>query len=288
MNYFHTRDVDQRGRIHRIEYTVANHFGQPNHKYVNVYLPYGYDATDSKTRYNILYLMHGGGGNPDAWLDSCRIKNVLDYVISEGIAKPLIVAFPSYYNGLDKKNRKPGSNGEREEIYLFQTELAEAVIPAVESQVKTFAEDTSREALKKSRMHRGFGGFSMGGGTTWNALLCNLDYFSHFLPLSGDCWAIEPMGGASKPVETVDAICKVIYDSGYKSDEYKIYAATGTKDIAYKALNAQVAEMRTRKALFIEGKDFTSGNFHYLLAEGEYHTYEAVCQYVYQFLPYLF
>ena len=44
----------------------------------------------------------------------------------------------------------------------FQKELAEDLIPAVETAYKTYAETVDPAGLKASRLHRGFGGFSMG------------------------------------------------------------------------------------------------------------------------------
>ena len=82
MKQYHYHDVDFRGTIERVIYTVTTPAGKILNKYANVYLPYGYDASDLAKRYNILYLMHGSGGNPDAWLDCCPIKNMLDHTFS--------------------------------------------------------------------------------------------------------------------------------------------------------------------------------------------------------------
>ena len=56
----------------------------------------------------------------------------------------------------------------------------------------------------------------------------------------------------------------------------------------YEPLTAQVTEMKKYPDTFVYEEDFSKGNFHYLLAEGEVHAYEAVYQYLYNFLPYLF
>ena len=80
---FTYRDIDYRGRIERVTYTGRHPEGESCEKYANVYLPYGYDPCDAEKKYNVLYLMHGGGGNPDAWLDTCHIKNMLDCCLYE-------------------------------------------------------------------------------------------------------------------------------------------------------------------------------------------------------------
>lgn len=288
MEKYGYHDVDFRGCIQRVEYTTADQAGKRIVKYANVYVPYGYDATNPEKKYNILYVMHGGGGNADAFLDCAPIKNMLDYVIAEGKVQPLLVVFPSYYKTLQRELRKPGSTDERDETLFFQKELIEDLIPAVEGTYHTYAEHVTLDGMKASRMHRGFSGFSMGGCTTWFAFLNNMDYISYFIPLSGDCWALEVMGGFVKAEETAELLKDSVKESGYSKDEYFIYVATGTEDIACKQLNAQVAAMRNYPEVFAEDEDYSKGNFHYLLVEGEEHSYEAVYQYLYKILPYLF
>lgn len=288
MQKYTYHDVDLRGRIERIEYTSKDQKGNLIAKYANVYLPYGYDARDKEKKYNIFYVIHGGAGNADSWLDSTYMKNMLDYMISEKQMEPLIVVFPSYYKAIQRELRLPGSMEERNEILIFQTEFAEDLIPAVESKVNTYAEDVTKEGIKASRSHRGFSGFSMGGGATWFALMYSLDYVSTFVPLSGDCWELDIKGGETKPEETAQVIREKILSSDYTASDYKIYAATGTEDIAYGPLTSQINAMKPLTDVFTFEEDYTKGNFHYLVVEGEYHSYEAVYQYLYMYLPYLF
>ena len=59
-------DVNRRGTVERLCYTAKDADGTVVSKYANVYLPYGYSTAQT---YPALYLIHGGGGNPDAWLD---------------------------------------------------------------------------------------------------------------------------------------------------------------------------------------------------------------------------
>jgi len=279
MEKYNYRDVDRRGQIRRVDYETRDRAGNAVSKYANVYIPFGYDAAN---RYNVLYMMHGGGGNADAFLDSTYIKNMLDSMIDEGRVKPLIVVFPSYYKSLERSLRQPGSTLERDETLFFQQELVNDLIPAVEGAYSTYAEAVTPEGIKASRMHRGFGGFSMGGCTTWFALMNSLDAVAWFVPLSGDCWELDIKGGLTKPDETALAIKNSVASAGYSSEEYFIYAATGTNDIACDALTAQIEAMRRLP------EAFNGNNLHYLLAEGEYHCYQAVFQYLYAFLPELF
>lgn len=288
MKTYTYHDVNFRGTITQVFYNTTNAQGESREKYANVYLPYGYDPGDKQRKYNILYLMHGGGGNPDAWLDCCKIKNMLDYCFDSKEAEPFIVVFPSYYKEKVGRVGKPDAAYERDCVMRFQHELAAELIPAVESRFNGYAEDTSPEGLKAPRNHRAFGGFSMGGATTWFALLQNLDYIATFLPLSGDCWILQPRGGAECPSETVKAMYDTLKASGYGPDDFRIFSATGTKDPAYSALKPQFEEMKKYPDLFRCSDSFTQGNFHYFFAPDYVHAYEQVYDYLYTYLPFLF
>jgi endo-1,4-beta-xylanase len=288
MDKYEYHDVSQRGMVERLTYQTTNREGEVQEKYANVYLPYGYDETDADKKYNILYLMHGGGGNQDSFLDSTKIKNMLDYTIQTGTVEPLIVVFPSYYTEAVKRVDGPDVEFERNSVLFFQKELISDLLPLIETKYHTFAQDGTPEALQASRMHRGFSGFSMGGCTTWYTFTHNLDYFAEFLPLSGDSWEVEVKGGLSKTAETVKILHDCATASGYSTKEYFIHAATGTKDIACEPLSTQIEEMKKYSDTFVYEEDYGKGNFHYLLAEDEYHCYWAVYEYLYQFLPYIF
>ena len=79
MKQFAYFDAPQRGTLRRVDYVGAH----GARKYALVYLPHGYE-TDRERRYDILYLMHGGGGSPDAWPDACPVKNMLDRAFAAG------------------------------------------------------------------------------------------------------------------------------------------------------------------------------------------------------------
>lgn len=285
MKKYQYRDVNFRGRIERVTYTTTNPAGDPRTKYANVYLPYGYDPHNPARKYNVLYLMHGGGGNPDAWLDCCCVKNMLDYCFSEGVAQPMIVVFPSFYKEQISRVGAPVADVERTKVLEFLPEVTAELLPAVEGRYHTYTEDVSPAGLRASRAHRGFGGFSMGSCTTWYNFLENLPYFQTFLPLSGDSWAVCSKGGQQFPAETAQLLYQAAAASGL---DFQIYAATGTDDPAYDAMTPQIEAMKNHPDVFVFETDPARGTLHYQVAEGERHTYEAVCSYLYNYLPYLF
>lgn len=285
MRKYEYHDVNFRGRIDRVEYQTTNPEGETRDKYANVYLPYGYDPADAEKKYDILYLMHGGGGNPDAWLDCCKIKNMLDYCIDTGEVAPLIVVFPTYYKEQVPRVGRSPQEVECEKAHQFLSELTDELLPAVERKYNGYAKSDSDEDLRAAREHRGFGGFSMGSGVTWFVFLERLAYFSTFLPLSGDSWGIEPRGGLLHTQETVRQLHDVAASSGLT---YNIFGATGSEDIAEEMMTPQMEAMKQYPDTFVFSEDPAQGNLHYEVAQGEAHAYEAVYNYVYTYLPYLF
>ncbi|ORX84139.1 alpha/beta-hydrolase [Anaeromyces robustus] len=249
----------QAGRIVKESYNGVNGGNS-----LNVYLPYGY--TDSK-QYNIFYLMHGGGENENTIFGSdVYLQYILDNLIMNGELEPLIVVTPTF---------------NRCEAGTFYREFRESVVPFVEGKYSTYAKSTSAADLKASRMHRAYGGFSMGSVSTWAVLINCLDYVGYFMPLSGDNWVGN--GGYGKAKSVADAIDKF----GYRTDEYFIFCATGSDDIAYPNMNPQIDEMKKMKQ-FIYTSDFSQGNFYYLVAPGKTHWWGYVKHYIYDALPYFF
>ena len=276
-----------RGRIERITYQATNVKGATLQKSANVYLPADYDAAPEQ-RYNILYLMHGGGGNEDAWLDSCPVKNVLDRLNAEGKLAPTIVVFPTYYTEGNTPETADFRIAGREEVIAFQPELMHNLVPAVESRYRTWAKSVDAAGLAESRMHRGFGGFSMGASNTWMTFTHNLASFGWFMPLSGDCWELETMGGRTRSAETAALLAKVAADGGFGPREYFIYALTGSEDIALENLTPQIEAMKARPEQFQATDDFALGNLRFEVADGYPHAYEYVVTYVERALPTFF
>jgi enterochelin esterase family protein len=58
-----------------------------------VYTPPGYES--GKAKYPVLYLLHGGGGDEDAWTTMGRANVILDNLIAQGKAKPMLVVMPN-------------------------------------------------------------------------------------------------------------------------------------------------------------------------------------------------
>ncbi len=257
--YFNT--PAQAGKIVKESYSSIN--GQ---KSLWVYTPYGYDESQ---KYNIFYLMHGGGENENLlFSDEVHLKEMLDNAIYEGKLDPLIVVTPTF-------------NGGNCTAQNFYEEFRASVVPFVESKYSTYAESTSPEDIEASRMHRAYGGFSMGGVSTWAVCRNCLDMVGYFMPLSGDHWGANDANGKAQDIaNAIDA-------SGYERDKYFIFAATGSDDIAYPNVNPQIEAMKNLPQ-FTYTSDLSQGNLYFMVAPGLTHWWGYVRHYVIQILPYFF
>ena len=223
---------------------------------LTVYTPYGYEA-NPKTKYPVLYLLHGAGGDEEAWTSMGRTAQILDNLIQKGLAKPMIVVMPNgnpnqqaaqtfglpttEYDWRDPANRN-----------LYVQSLVEEIVPFIEKNYRTVA--------KKS--HRAIAGLSMGGGHTIAATGMYPNVFDYICPLSM---------GAHKSDELSAQL------QGIKKAGYKLYwLACGNTDFLFDQAN------ELDQALTENGLDHT-----YYVSEGG-HVWANWRLYLNTFAPLLF
>lgn len=158
-----TREGISRGTLEMIEYdskTVGTR------RKMQVYTPPGY-SKDAGKKYPVLYLLHGIGGDETEWQRFASPNVMLDNLIADGKAEPMIIVMP---NGRAQKNDRPEGNvfASAPAFAVFERDLLDDVIPTIESRYSTH---TDRE-------HRALAGLSMGGGQSLNFGLGHLDKFS--------------------------------------------------------------------------------------------------------------
>ena len=283
----YSQEAEEQGQVVRLDYTTAD-YSNPDitlEKYAYVYLPYGFSATDPETRYDVLYLLHGGGGNAERYFggegQSSPFKRILDHLIQDGELEPILVVTPTFY---PIGNTDASVSAAGEAVENFPAELVNHLIPAVEGAYPTYAETTDEAGLKASRDHRGFGGFSMGSVATWYVFSDCLDYFRYFLPMSGDSWAMGERAGGSDPNGTAAALGQALAESGYGENDFFIHALTGTSDMAYAAMEPQIQAMRDTDG-FVYNADTSVGNLYFSVQEGGTHDYNCIRQYLYNAMP---
>lgn len=264
----------QQGTLNKLTYDTWESFSyeQKSNKITKeawVYLPYGY--TDEE-EYNVFYLSHGGWSNETTLMGTDdnpkSFKNVIDNAIQDGNIKPLIIVLPTYNN--TSENDSSDYSLAIQLTNQFHNELVNDLIPAVESKYSTYAKDTTPQGLKESRDHRGFGGFSMGSVNTWNTFRYCLDYFRYFMPMSGSY--------------TTDGeyMADLVRQQGYSSQDFFIFAASGTDDFAYSAFKAQIMAMANNLGgMFKLAKNESEGNMSFLEREGYKHDAKANDEYTY-------
>jgi len=182
VDFYTIKDVPH-GQVREVWYS-SKATGSWRHAFV--YLPAGYD-TQAKTRYPVLYLQHGGGEDETGWIRQGRANVILDNLIAEKKAKPMIVVM-AY--GYARRAGQPAASAPgapaagtpqafqrtmQDMATAFQADMTDALIPFVDSTYRTIAD----------RDHRAMAGLSMGGFQTFQITLNRLDLFSHIGGFSG-------------------------------------------------------------------------------------------------------
>jgi len=175
-----------------------------------VYTPPGYE--NSTEKYPVLYLLHGAGADEEAWLGSGRESQIMDNLIAQGKARPMIVVMP---NGNVSQEAAPGKGIQgfvKPTIMLPHTmdgKFEETFID-----IMTSVEDNYRTIETKEG--RAIAGFSMGGFHTANISLYYPNTFD-YVGLFSSALGVRPMGNATSPVyQNVDEKLKRQMDNGYK------------------------------------------------------------------------
>lgn len=249
-NYF---EADKRGNLSKVWYDSPT-IGSNRRMFV--YTPYGYET--SGENYPVLYLLHGGGGDEDAWTNMGRAQQILDNLIEKGLAKPMICVMP---------NGNPGQQAAKtqmlaEKVYdrndpaftdLYVKSLVNDVIPYIE---KNYRVIPKREA-------RAISGLSMGGGHTLSATNLFPGTFDYILPLS--------MGIRNNTVNIDEQL------QGVKKAGYKLYwIGCGKSDFVWEMAQSLDA------ALTRNGMEHT-----FYVTDGG-HTWSNWRKYLNTFVPLLF
>ena len=273
----YTRPNEKAGKIVSFKYKTRNHKTEGSaetEKTCLVYLPAGYDEKDTKTQYNILYLMHGAGGNESTFFrgegQNTPLKNTFDNMIAKGDIKPLIVVTPTLgsVDALD-----------------FHSELVKDLIPTVEKQYHTYAKDVTAEGVHASKWHRAFGGFSLGGVTTWAVFDHCIDQIGCYIPISGDSWIAGQFQGAG----AAKYLAETFTQTGYKPTDFRIYSGCGsTSDMANRNLTPQIDAMKNYPDIFKYCDNFKDGNLYLAISEKSGHDNTTIMNTLYNGLPKMF
>lgn len=131
-----------------------------------IYTPPGYDENKSK-KYPVFYLISGTSDTEETWYKVGKTNFILDNLIAQGKAVPMIVVMPYGNNGIAVSG--PATPESARMYQVFQEDLLSNIIPLVEKNYRVVSD----------REHRAIAGFSRGGGQSLWAGLRNPDLFAY-------------------------------------------------------------------------------------------------------------
>ena len=155
------------GTVH-VDFYDSKNLGGPRMFYV--YTPPGYEA-NNRQKYPVLYLLHGNGQIEASWIWTGKANLIMDNLLADGKAKPMVVVMPF---GHTQREIKPDAPSPADPLAI-EKELLTEVKPEVEKKYRVL---TDRE-------HRAIGGLSMGAAQSWSIGLHNLDQFAYIAAFSG-------------------------------------------------------------------------------------------------------
>ena len=124
---------------------------------LTVYTPAGYETSGKE--YPVLYLLHGIGGDENAWSELGRAAQIMDNLIAQGKAEPMLVVMT---NGNISQEACPGETSEGFRVpTMMLPKTMEGSFETAFPDVVKFVEKTYR--VKKDKAHRAIAGLSMGG-----------------------------------------------------------------------------------------------------------------------------
>jgi enterochelin esterase-like enzyme len=185
--YYSIQDVPH-GQVREIWY---NSKVTGSWRHALVYLPPGYES-NTKQRFPVLYLQHGGGEDETGWIRQGRANFILDNLLAEGKCKPMIVVMGYGYarragqTPPDLTGKPFGSpemlKAMQDMSAAFEDDVTQALIPYIDKNYRTLSD----------RDHRAMAGLSMGGMQTFQITFNHLDQFSYIGGFSGAGGMLAP------------------------------------------------------------------------------------------------
>jgi enterochelin esterase-like enzyme len=155
------RDGIAHGKVEMVEYDSKS---VGTRRKALVYTPPGYTP---ETKYPVLYLLHGIGGDEEEWRRGGHPEVILDNLIADRKAVPMIIVMP---NGRAQADDRAGSNAmaTAPAFGRFDEDLLGSLIPFIEA----------KYSVRPNRESRALAGLSMGGGQSLNFGLAHLETFA--------------------------------------------------------------------------------------------------------------
>ncbi len=179
-----------------------------------VYTPPGFNP-NGKTRYPVLYLIHGGSDTEETWTKVGRAHLIADNLIAQGKAKPMLIVMP--YG-----NVRPAPMPD------FTKDMVSDIVPFVEANYPVVKESKGRAVA----------GFSVGGGQTLNIGLTHPDKFAYVCSYAPYTATDEFKGNFTNWSPNADQLNK----------QLKLFTiSVGTEDFLYEAVKGNIAMFGEKK-----------------------------------------
>lgn len=184
-DYYKVQNV-RHGNVSKVWYPQAGMMRR-----MTVYTPAGYE--DGKQKYPVMYLLHGMGGDEEAWMDLGRTAQILDNLIAAGKAKPMIVVMP---NGNISQEAAPGyGSNYKDQPGFTLPKTMEGSYEVAFPEIMKYMETHYRTINDKQ--HRAICGLSMGGFHSLYVSVNNPDKFD-YVGLFSAAINKQNNGGANK------------------------------------------------------------------------------------------
>ena len=232
--YYAEKDIPHGDiRIKRYYSTIFNQWRQ-----FFIYTPAGYDANINE-KYPVLYILHGGGEDERGWATQGKTDLILDNLIAEKKARPMLIVMPD-----GNTNADFAGSGERT-LKMFEAEMKHCIIPFVEKSYRTETDSKSRALA----------GLSMGGIQTLYVGINNTDLFS-YLGVFSSGW-ILPM--QSKLAEAQYDFMQKNIDMIKNNLKLLWIGIGGKEDIAYNNCQTLLSKLDEMKMKY-EYNDYPGGH----------------------------
>jgi len=197
---------------------------------VNIYTPPDYDRGNSS--YPVLYLLHGSGGGEESWVIYGLANVILDNLIADGRAKPMIVVMPF---GHPEASPRLGATPTytRRDLGAFTKDLLEDVMPMVEKFYR----------VRRDPDSRAIAGLSMGGNQARQIGLGRMDLFHYVATMSGTMGVI----GNNVTMNAIEQTFPALFAEPDKTNE--------TLRLLWSAVGSEEASLITQHQLFNNALD---------------------------------
>lgn len=294
------------GKVSKVWYP-SSWEGMPRRR-MTVYTPPAYEAS-SASRFPVLYLLHGSGGDENSWTEVGKAAEILDNMMSAKLIEPMIVVMP---NGLVDCDAAPGEGADKDKepsafnvssmMGRFENTFIADIVKFVDSNYRTLATQDGRAiaGLSLGGLHTlfisannpgAFGYVGLFSAQTTNAMTdgrinsfsrmaSGLNKFVGKIPLLNDSKLGKKVGGLDDKVKSGDLEVYADLDDKlgrqFASGLRLYYIAVGRDDFVKKLVD----DFR---------KNLDSHNYNYVYNETDGgHSWENWRKYLVDFLPRLF